>query len=183
MGFTGELVFGRSERPLLEAPVFGGAQEDDGGRIGAWPPRPGGWQTLQFHRCLPEEEEPEAVLRAVVEWTGAPACIASVHDSDVALVMGLEPGGDRWDAWLNLRTAAAMTDRPLAELEARVPRDAASVLSWAWDAGFGEHVDAPAIEAVLRSHDPFVEELFDTLLTHLGFPPAPEAEAEAAPTD
>ncbi|MFF9982911.1 hypothetical protein [Streptomyces erythrochromogenes] len=70
MGFTGELVFGRSERPLLEAPVFGGAQEGDGGRITSWPPRPGGWQTLQFHRSLPGD--PEAALRAVVEQTGAP---------------------------------------------------------------------------------------------------------------
>ncbi|MFE6906819.1 hypothetical protein [Streptomyces erythrochromogenes] len=177
MGFTGELVFGRSERPLLEAPVFGGAQEDDGGRITSWPPRPGGWQTLQFHRSLPGD--PEAVLRAVVEQTGAPACIATVHDSDVALVMGLEPGGDRWDAWLNLKTAAAMTDRPLAELDARVPEDAAGALCWARHAGFAESIDAPAVEAVLRSHEPFAEELFDTLLDHLGFPPAPDPEPEA----
>ncbi|MFF8264458.1 hypothetical protein [Streptomyces virginiae] len=172
MGFTGELVFGRSDRPLLQAPVFGGAREDDEGGITSWPPRPGGWQTLQFHRTL--SGDPEYVLRALVEWTGAPACIASVHDSDAALVVGLEPGGDRWDAWLNLGTAAAMTDRPLPELDARVPEDAAGALSWARDSGFGDHTDAPAIEAVLRSHEPFAEELFDTLLNHLGFPPAPE---------
>ncbi|WP_031147830.1 hypothetical protein OHA91_17010 [Streptomyces erythrochromogenes] len=35
------------------------------------------------------------------------------------------------------------------------------------------------IEAVLRSHEPFAEELFDTLLDHLGFPPAPDPEAGA----
>lgn len=174
MGFTGELVFGRSDRALLSAPVFGGAQEDDRGGITSWSPRPGGWQTLQFRDTLPGD--PEYVLRALVEWTGAPACIASVHDSDVALVVGLEPGGERWDAWLNLETAAAMTDRTLPELAAHVPEDAAAALSWAWDAGFGENVDAATIEATLRSREPFAEEHFDTLLTHLGFPP-PEVPA------
>ncbi|KOV47368.1 hypothetical protein [Streptomyces sp. H021] len=171
MGFTGELVFGRSDRPLLRAPVFGGAQEDDAGGITSWRPRPGGWQTWQFHRTLPGD--PDHVVRALVEWTGAPACIASVHDSDVALVVGLEPGGERWDAWLNLKTAAAMTDRPLPELAAHVTDDAAGALSWARSAGFGENVAAATIEATLHSHDPFAEELFDALLNHLGFPPAP----------
>lgn len=31
MGSSGELLFGRSGRPLIETPVFGGAQEDDEG--------------------------------------------------------------------------------------------------------------------------------------------------------
>ncbi|MET9837232.1 hypothetical protein ABZZ01_05405 [Streptomyces virginiae] len=176
MGFTGELVFGRSDRPLLRAPVFGGAQEDDAGGITSWRPRPGGWQTWQFHRTLPGD--PDHVLRALVEWTCAPACIASVHDSDVALVVGLEPGGERWDAWLNLKTAAAMTDRPLPELAAHVTDDAAGALSWARSAGFGENVAAATIEATLHSHDPFAEELFDALLNHLGFPPAPAPEPQ-----
>ncbi|MFF9982912.1 hypothetical protein [Streptomyces erythrochromogenes] len=62
---------------------------------------------------------------------------------------------------------------PPAELDARVPEDAAGALSWARHAGFAESTDAPAVEAVLRSHEPFAEELFDTLLDHLGFPPGP----------
>ncbi|MFE9046573.1 hypothetical protein ACFYOG_37595 [Streptomyces sp. NPDC007818] len=176
MGFSGELVFGRSERPLIEAPVFGGAQEDDEGGITAWWPRPGGWQMWQFHGTFPGRTED--VLRAVVEWTGAPACVASVHDSDVALVSGLQPGGDEWDAWLNLRIAAEMLDRPLAELKASVPADARRALAWARSAGIGDGAAATTIEEVMRSHETFVEELFDTLLDRLGFPAASDPEAD-----
>ncbi|MEU1371398.1 hypothetical protein ABZ454_35440 [Streptomyces sp. NPDC005803] len=177
MGFSGELVFGRSERPLLEAPVFGGAQEDDDGGITAWWPRPGGWQTLQFHQKT-SLAKPEEVLRAVVEWTGAPACVASVHDSSVALVWGLEPGGDQWDAWLNLAIAAEMSDRPLSEMDACVPGDASRALAWARSVGVGPGLDVATIEEVLRSHETFAEELFDTLLDRLGFPAASDPEAE-----
>ncbi|WP_432062707.1 hypothetical protein [Streptomyces sp. S1] len=177
MGFSGELVFGRGERPLLEAPVFDGAEEDDAGGITAWWPRPGGWQTLQFHHKT-SPAKPEEVLRAVVEWTGAPACVASVHDSSVALVWGLTPGGDRWDAWLNLTIAAEVADRPLSEMDACVPGDASRALIWAQAAGAGQGVDVTTIEEVLRSHETFVEELFDTLLDRLGFPAASDPEAE-----
>ncbi|MEU4256425.1 hypothetical protein AB0B42_10810 [Streptomyces fradiae] len=168
MGFSGELVFGRSARPLIEAPVFGGAQEDDEGGITAWWPRPGGWQTWQFHGTLPRGTE--AVLRAVVEWTGAPACVASVHDSDVAVMSGMEPGGEQWDMWLNLRIAAEVSDCPLAELDSRVPGDARRALAWARSAGVGDGVDPTTIEEALRSDRTFVEDLYDALLDRLGFP-------------
>ncbi|MFJ5834972.1 hypothetical protein [Streptomyces sp. NPDC093089] len=176
MGFSGELVFGRSERPLIEAPVFGGAQEDDEGGITACWPRPGGWQTWQFHGTFPGR--PEDVLRAVVEWTGAPACVALVHDSDVALVSGLGPGGDMWDAWLNLEIAAGMVDRPLSEMDAAVPDDARRALDWARSAGVGDGVAATAIEEILRSDETFAEEVFANLLDRLGFPEAVDPEAE-----
>ncbi|WP_411573985.1 hypothetical protein [Streptomyces fradiae] len=175
MGFSGELVFGRSERPLIEAPVFGGAREEDEGGITAWWPRPGGWQTWQFHGTLPRGTE--AVLRAVVEWTGAPACVASVHDSDVAVMSGLEADGEQWDVWLNLRMAAEVSDRPLAELNARVPDDARRALAWARSAGVGDGVDPTTIEKALRSDVTFVEDLYDALLDRLGFPAAVDPEA------
>ncbi|MFJ6012816.1 hypothetical protein [Streptomyces sp. NPDC092952] len=177
MGFSGELVFGRSERPLLEAPVFGGAQADGAGGTTAWWPRPGGWQTSQFHHEA-SPAEPEEILRAVVEWTGAPACVASVQDSSVALVRGLTPGGDQWDAWLNLTIAAEMSDRPLSEMDAYVPGDASRALAWAQAAGVGQGVDVTTIEEVLRSHEDFAEELFGTLLDRLGFPAASDPAAE-----
>jgi hypothetical protein len=176
MGFSGELVFGRSERPLIEAPVFGGAQEDDEGGITAWWPRPGGWQTWQFHGTFPGTTED--VLRAVVEWTGAPACVASVHDSDVALVWGQEVGGDRWDTWLHLEIAAEISDRPPAELDACVPADARRALAWARSAGVGDDVAVTTIEEVLRSQETFVEEHFDTVLDRLGFPAAVAPEPQ-----
>ncbi|MFB7512907.1 hypothetical protein [Streptomyces sp. NPDC056144] len=100
-----------------------------------------------------------------------------MHDSDVALVSGLEPGGDEWDVWLNLPIAAHMLDRPLAELDAAVPVGARKALSWARSAGVGAGTDATAIEEVLRSHEIFVEELFDALLDRLGFPAAVDPEA------
>ncbi|MFF0476603.1 hypothetical protein [Streptomyces sp. NPDC004284] len=176
MGFSGELVFGRSERPLIEAPVFGGAREDDEGGISAWWPRPGGWQTWEFHGAFPGRAED--VLRAVVEWTGAPACVALVHDSDVALVRGLDPGGEQWDAWLNLHIAAEILDRPLAELDACVPVDARRALAWVRSAGVGNDVAESTIEEVLRSHETFAEELFVVMLDSLGFPAAVDPEPQ-----
>ncbi|MFI8966488.1 hypothetical protein ACIGO8_30755 [Streptomyces sp. NPDC053493] len=101
-----------------------------------------------------------------------------MHDSDVALVWGMEPGGDRWDAWLNLQIAAEISDRPLFELDACVPGDARRALAWARSAGAGDDVAATTIEEVLRSDETFVEELFATLLDRLGFPAAVAPEAE-----
>lgn len=103
--------------------------------------------------------------------------MASVHDSDVALVSGLEPGGDEWDAWLNLWIAAEMLDRPPADLDACVPVDAGRVLAWARAAGAGDDVAATTIEEALRSHETFVEELFDAFLDRLGLPAAVDPEA------
>lgn len=44
-------------------------------------------------------------------------------------VWGLEPGGDQWDARLNLVIAAEMSDCPLAEMDACVPGDASRSLA------------------------------------------------------
>ncbi|MEF9881098.1 hypothetical protein [Streptomyces sp. P9-A4] len=101
-----------------------------------------------------------------------------MHDSSVALVWGLKPGGDQWNAWLNLAIAAEMTDRPLSEIDACVPGDASRALAWAHSAGVGPGVDVATIKEVLRSHETFAEELFDTLLDRLGFPAASDPEAE-----
>ncbi|WP_437023772.1 hypothetical protein [Streptomyces sp. enrichment culture] len=37
-------------------------------------------------------------LFALVGWTGAPACVADVSDSDIALVTGLGTDGRHWQA-------------------------------------------------------------------------------------
>ncbi|MGC5563372.1 hypothetical protein ACPYPG_11065 [Streptomyces sp. FR-108] len=143
-----------SERPLLEAPLFGGT--DPGLEDGAheWQPRPGGWRTLQLEQGVWKDED----LFALVEWTGAPACVADVSDSSIALVTGLHPGGDRWQAWLNVDNAAALLveepedvddvslwmatpgfaeaiGRKRAELDAEVSADAEAALLWASAAG------------------------------------------------
>ncbi|MEU2079812.1 hypothetical protein [Streptomyces sp. NPDC013489] len=191
MGFSGHLVFARTERPLLEAPLFG--RSDPGLRDGVqeWWTRPGDWQTLQLGQGIWEDE----YLFALVEWTGAPACVAEVSDSSIALVTGLDTNGRRWQAWLNLDNAAALLveepedvdDMSLwsatpefeaaigakrAELAAEVPTDAAGALAWASVAGVRKAAQKSRIEELLRARETFVEDLFDALLDELGFPEA-----------
>ncbi|MEU9227222.1 hypothetical protein AB0D40_22965 [Streptomyces massasporeus] len=191
MGFSGHLVFARCERPLLEAPLFdttGPGLRDD---VYEWQPRPGGWQTLQLEQGIWEDEH----LPTLVEWTGAPACVADVSDSSIALVTGLDTGGHRWQAWLNLENAAALLveepedvddvslwiatpefeeaiGRKRAGLDAEVPADAEGALAWASAAGVQSTEQQARIEELLRARETFVEELFDALLDELGFPKA-----------
>ncbi|MFJ2750461.1 hypothetical protein [Streptomyces sp. NPDC087297] len=191
MGFSGHLVFARSERPLLEAPAFGSTGPGRRDDVHAWQPRPGGWQTLQLEHGIWGNEH----LSTVVEWTGAPVCVADVSDSSIALVTGLDTDGHRWQAWLNLDNAAALLveepedvddmslwlgtpefeeaiGRKRAELDAEVPADAEGALRWASAAGVRAAAQQPRIEELLRAQETFVEELFDALLDELGFPEA-----------
>ncbi|GGW48563.1 hypothetical protein [Streptomyces xantholiticus] len=196
MGFSGEIVFGRSERPLHEAPVFDGGRAD-GSDIDAGRPRPGGWQTLHvFDGAVQEGED---LLEAVVDWTGAPACVASVYDSDVALVTGLAPDGRWWQAALNVDLAAALwtevpddvddtsewADSPefaaavelrRAELHAEIPAAATGAVAWARSAGVEVTTPVAAVEGLLRAREVFVEDLFGELLDRLGFPEAAEPQ-------
>lgn len=191
MGFSGHLVFARSERSLLEAPLFGGIDPGLRDDMHEWRPRPGGWQTLQLEQGIWEDE----YLFALVEWTGAPACVVDVSDSSVALLTGLDSTGRRWQAWLNLDNAAALlVEEPedvddvslwvttpefeeairhkRAELDAEVPADAEGALVWASMAGVQAAAQQSRIEELLRAPETFVEELFDALLDELGFPEA-----------
>ncbi|MFF5161423.1 hypothetical protein ACFY3N_35510 [Streptomyces sp. NPDC000348] len=191
MGFSGHLVFARSKRPLLEAPLFGSTGPGLGDDAQEWQPRPGGWQTLQLEQGLWAGQ----YLFALVEWTGAPACVADVSDSSIALVTGLDTNGHRWQAWLNLDNAAALLveepedvddlslwmgtpefeqaiGRKRAELDAEVPTDAEGALAWASAAGVQVAAQQSRIEELLRVRETFVEELFDALLDELGFPEA-----------
>ncbi|MFD3533542.1 hypothetical protein [Streptomyces sp. NPDC058664] len=191
MGFSGHLVFARSEHPLLEAPLFGSVEQGLKGGVHEWWPRPGGWQTLQLTQGIWEDGH----LSALVRWTGAPACVADVSDSSLALVTGLDTNGQRWQAWLNLDNAAALLvevpedlddmslwvttpesdeamGRKRAELDAEVPADAEGALIWASAAGIRTAAQQPRIEELLRSQEPFAEDLFSALLDELGFPEA-----------
>ncbi|MBR7834416.1 hypothetical protein KDL01_14165 [Actinospica durhamensis] len=200
MGFSGQYVFGRSERPLLEAPVFDAIRPPWGdGACELWP-RPGGWQTLQLRAEQWGSEE----LAALVEWTGAPACFAAIFDSDVADVVGLCPDGREWQTVLGLEIAAEMGIGQLdthdthdtlellgtpeyaqacaarqAELEEAVPACARAAIAWASAAGVATAAQQSAIEAVLRAHEVFVEEGFIALIDALGFPPAVDPDEES----
>ncbi|MFJ1673208.1 hypothetical protein ACIOK4_44055 [Streptomyces bottropensis] len=191
MGFSGHLVFARSGRPLLEAPLFGSIGKGLRDDVHEWEPRPGGWQTLQLERGVWEDE----YLFTLVEWSGAPACVADVSDSSVALVTGLDTYGRRWQTWLNPDNAAALlVEEPedvddvtlwmatsefeeairhkRAELDAEVPTHAEGALMWASAASVQATAQQPRIEELLRTRQTFVEELFDVLLDELGFPEA-----------
>ncbi|MER5382064.1 hypothetical protein ABT040_17575 [Streptomyces sp. NPDC002688] len=190
MGFSGHLVFARSNHPLLEAPVFHSVEEELKDTVHAWETRPGGWQTLELDHGIWDD----AYLPTLVEWSRAPACVADVSDSDLALLTGLDTTGRRWQAWLNLDNAARLlADEPedlddeilwldtpdfhdavrrkRAELDADVPADATGALAWAAAAGLPGRAQQSRIEELLRSHETFVEDLFTTLLDQLGFPP------------
>ncbi|MBM9504314.1 hypothetical protein [Actinacidiphila acididurans] len=193
MGFSGDVVFGRSERPLTQAPFFARVGEAEL-KLEEWWPRPGGWQTVSFDYGLWEPAD----LDDLVAWTGAPACFASVHDSDVAWVTGLGTDGRRWEVCLHLDVGSGMwaeepddledmsewvttpenaeaTRRKRAELDALVPGAAREALHWAERAGVPSGATAVAIETLMRSQEVFVEDLFASLLDHLGFPAAVES--------
>ncbi|MFE7574067.1 hypothetical protein ACFU5Z_04970 [Streptomyces sp. NPDC057521] len=194
MGFSGHLVFARSQRPLLEAPLFVDIAPEPDVEAHEWPTRPGGWRTLRLELGIWEYE----MLSGLVEWTGAPACVAHVTDSSTALVTGLSPEGHHWHAWLNpdnaastfLRTAADVGDenvwinspefeaavaRKRAELDAEVPTNAELALAWATAAGVRTTAEQHHIEELLRTHATFAEDLFASLLDELDFPEAPRS--------
>ncbi|WP_243769369.1 hypothetical protein [Streptomyces cyanogenus] len=177
--------------------MFDSIDQEPKGTVQACRPRPGGWQTLRFDHGLWEDDH----LLALVEWTGAPACVAHVSDSDVALVTGLGTDGQRWQAWLNLDRAAALlaeepedlddvslwvgtpdfdeaVGRKRAELEADVPADAEGALAWAAAAGVPAAAQRARIEELLHSRETFAEDLFEALLDELGFPRATEPSPE-----
>ncbi|MGW1070915.1 hypothetical protein ACWD4F_41280 [Streptomyces aureus] len=191
MGFSGHLVFARSNRPLPEAPVFDGLDEESTAAVHLWESRPGGWQTLQLESGTWDEDD----LSTLVEWSGAPACVADVSDSSLALVTGLDTLGRRWQAWLNLEIAAGLlaeepddledqmlwvdtpefdeaVRRKRDELDAEIPADAEGALVWAAAAGIPVAPQAAGVEEALRAHETFVEDLFSLLLDALGFPAA-----------
>ncbi|WP_406285322.1 hypothetical protein [Streptomyces sp. NBC_00209] len=194
MGFSGHLVFARSQRPLLEAPAFADSAPEPDVEAHEWPSRPGGWQTLQLKNGIWEYE----MLSGLVEWTGAPACVAHVSDSSIALVTGLDTEGHHWHAWLDLDNAASALlktpedvddesewfntpdfeealARKRAELDAEVPTNAKLALAWATAAGVRTTAEQHHIEELLRTHSTFAEDLFAALLDELDFPEAPRS--------
>lgn len=175
MGFTGHYVFGRSDRPLREAPVFDQASPASPDDIHECWPRAGGWQTLQLTNGLWQWRH----LDRLVEWSGASACVAYIYDSDVAMVDGLDQDGRRWEAHLNAEIAAEYDEvdpqRWLADYQATIPSRAEAAIAWARSAGFG--CDAQdQIEQLMRSEETFAEDLFVQLLDALNFPAAVDPE-------
>jgi hypothetical protein len=61
------------------------------------------------------------------------------------------------DAWLNLKTAEEMSDRPLSEMDSAVPNDACRASTWAHSAGASDGMATTKIEEFLRSSDAFAK--------------------------
>jgi hypothetical protein len=180
--------------------VFDGLDEDLGATVRSWESRPGGRQTLQTDPDIRDAAD----LPALVEWSGAPACVAEVADSSLALVSGMDTAGQVWQAWLNPGIAAGLLveepedledqllwlDTPefheavwdkRAELAADIPADAAGAVVWAAAAGVPVTPRSALIEELLRSHAAPVEDLFSTLLDQLGFPRGAPSRGIALP--
>ncbi|SNT41891.1 hypothetical protein [Actinacidiphila glaucinigra] len=191
MGYTGDFVLARCDTPLERLPVLGDPArciEELDEYLNVCRPRPGGRQTLQLGRGLPDNDD-DRWLDALVAATGSPVLIASVFDSDVCLVRGRTPSGAEWSAFLDPEMAAdyeiagsppPADDPPPGEGEkernvcwmlAEVPGTAQEVADWAAEAGFT--ADREALREVLAQRaDPCVEDLVFQLFDACGLPPA-----------
>lgn len=183
MGFTGDFVIARSKRPLLELSAFadGGTEcrdGDDTGCFRACASREGFWQTLQVHHGLQEDRD---WLQLLVDETGSPAMIASVHDSDLCEVRGLAPRGDVWSATFDPQATVnyeipAGADVTSAEVESmidwyreRIPAATYAITQWSLASELVAEEDRVSA-ALSKRADPFVEDLFFELLEAAGLP-------------
>jgi hypothetical protein len=183
MGFTGDYVIARSKRPLLDLLTLtdGGAVCDEGDGIDCFQlcsSREGFWQTLQIHHGLEKDRE---WLQMLVDETDSPVMIASVHDSDLCEVRGLNPRGGVWSATLNPQAAVhyeipADANPTSAEVESmidwyrnRIPAAIYAITQWSIAAELAVDEDRVA-DILTKRADPFVEDLFFELLEAAGLP-------------
>ncbi|KIQ64954.1 hypothetical protein TR51_12805 [Kitasatospora griseola] len=172
MGFGGEYVLARSDRPLRELAGFAaGCAEGHSDCVTECLPRPGGWQTLQIHHGLPGDSL--RPFRQLADSTGAPVLIARVMDSDVCEVVGLAPSGARWSTYLDPAMAA---DYGFPEPP---PGAAGHITRWAAEAGCTADPIALA-EVLAKRADSLVDDLIFDLIDACGFPPSVPTEAPAS---
>ncbi|MFE9629315.1 hypothetical protein [Streptomyces sp. NPDC006527] len=96
--------------------MFDSLDEELKATVHTWESRSNGWQTLQIDFGTWDDAD----LAALVEWSRAPACVADVSDSSLALVTGLDTTGQRWQAWLNLDIAAKFLAEEPEDLEDQI---------------------------------------------------------------
>ncbi|MFC4031236.1 hypothetical protein ACFO3J_07080 [Streptomyces polygonati] len=180
MGFSGDFVLARSERPLMELPQFGAGASCgtcEGGCFRPCAELTDGWQTVRSRHGSPIDGIRDWLRRLVAE-TGAPALLARVMDSDICQVWGLAPSGAAWTAFLD-PVMAADYDIPVPGPE-EVRATAGRVAGWAAEAGF--RAERAALLSVLTKRaDPFVEDLFFELIEACGLPPVDPAAAGDEP--
>jgi hypothetical protein len=109
VGYWGDFVVARSDRPLAELAPFAtkpGCSDGDADCFVACNERPGGWQIVQVCHYLPGEDY-DWWLTELVGATGCPVMIATVADSGTAMIQGLAPSGADWMTFLDPETADA----------------------------------------------------------------------------
>lgn len=179
MGFFGDFVLARSDRPLLEDALFGigfTCGEAHAECVRVCQQYEGGWQTLQIHHGLPDNDDGLWLSRLVTA-TGSPAMLASVMDSDTCAVSGLTPLGVSWSTCLNPAVAAefGITASPVPDTADRIA---------AWSAEAGCSVDrATVVEVLGKDADAFAEDLFFDLIDACGMIAHVEPEAPPAIPD
>jgi hypothetical protein len=140
---------------------------------------PGGWQVVRVHAADPVASA-ELLLPMVAESNG-PVLVATVADSDFALVTAATPDGASWQAVLNPAAAAgygfAMEAADLDEFdmpddmrEALTPPDKADMVAAAtlWARAAGSAADTHAVAAALEVDHTFAEESVVQLCSALG---------------
>jgi hypothetical protein len=153
MGFSGRIVVARADKPLSELGILEGeVLEEETLRDGFRSVTLGG-----------SPGRPEAVLKALVGHTAAPAIWAFVMDSDMADVSALTPQGVQWKTYLHEEAALEFGAPPLEHPVEEIARRAAA---WSEEAGLTSSPDA--ITGALTADNVFVEETFSELLSALG---------------
>ncbi len=193
MGYWGDFVVARSDRPLGELAPFvtkPGCSDGDADFIVACEERSGGWQTMQLCHFLPGDDY-DWWLNELVAATGAPVMIATVADSATSMIRGLAPSGAQWSSFLDPESADAegmldyladpdgeCEDEPDGAAIQRVldaaPETAEQIAGWAAEAGL--RADVEAIRGLLVAEsDPFVEDILWDLLDACGLPETPSS--------
>ncbi|HVH66124.1 MAG TPA: hypothetical protein VM674_08810 [Candidatus Acidoferrum sp.] len=157
MGYWGHVLIARRRRSLTELPdvrPFGRPQEHQD--------LVGEWKLLRIAGDYPPDLQ--QALAPVVRATAAPALVASVLDSDCAIVQGQTPAGVRWGAVLNRELAAGYDG--ILESYDTPDHGLSGVLRWAREAGLTPRDHE--IKDALNAKATFVEDVIDQLLLTLG---------------
>jgi len=164
VGFWGSLVVVRSQTGLAGLPALEIHVDDQDAE---W--RGGDWAVGQFG----DADLDLSAVAALALQTGAPALAAQIYDSDNAVIRGVIPGHEGWETTLrpaSMRSKLEFLGQDYDTLFPMSPDEAtAAAVSWARAAGLSPEVHHVA--RLFRAEDcVFVEELYFSLLEHLGLP-------------
>ncbi|MCF2528881.1 hypothetical protein [Yinghuangia soli] len=193
MGYWGEYVVVRSDRPALEIAVLSDGRCREGHEIGLCDVGSfgDGWQVLSVCHALPGS--PPETVRQLGEETGAPALSCYILDDDTGLIHGWSREGGSWRTWFHPKLAADYempshicyedeTGMPstayLAAWEAAhsqivdgMPARATQMAAWATEAGWTPD-GAVLLNELLSDEIGFAQAQFQVLLAAMGAPGA-----------